>query len=79
MADRPISKHAGLFLAAVHNAGLVTLTSTPLNCGPQLRDLLGRPRNEKLLLCLPVGLPADDAKVPDIKRKAIDDIMVVKD
>ncbi len=58
------SLSAGLFLSAVHNAGLVTLTSTPLNCGPQLRDLLGRPKNEKLLLCLPVGYPAEDATVP---------------
>ncbi len=63
----------------MHNAGLVTLTSTPMNCGPQLRDLLGRPKNEKLLLCLPVGYPTKDAKVPDIKRKALDDIMVMMD
>ena len=67
---------AGLFISAVHNAGLVTLTSTPLNCGPALREILGRPRNEKLLFLLPVGYPEADAKVPDIKRKKIQDISV---
>ncbi|XP_068218397.1 iodotyrosine deiodinase [Palaemon carinicauda] len=67
----------GIMLAAIHYAGLVTLTSTPLNCGPQLRTLLGRPSNEKLLLLLPVGYPASDATVPDLNRKDLDDIMVV--
>eukprot|EP00095_Tigriopus_kingsejongensis_P008761 maker-scaffold92_size382268-snap-gene-2.28 protein:Tk08761 transcript:maker-scaffold92_size382268-snap-gene-2.28-mRNA-1 annotation:"iodotyrosine dehalogenase 1" len=67
----------GLFLAAVHNAGLATLTSTPLNCGPALRALLGRPANEKLLLLLPVGYAAEDATVPDIGRKSLDEIMTV--
>lgn len=57
-------------------AGLVTLTSTPLNCGPALRALLGRPANEKLTLLLPVGYPADDAQVPDLKRKPLDEILV---
>ncbi len=69
----------GLFLAAVQNSGLATLTSTPLNCGPALRSLLGRPSNEKLLLCLPIGYPAEDATVPDFARKDIDDIMVFMD
>ncbi|XP_048391721.1 iodotyrosine deiodinase 1 isoform X2 [Stegostoma tigrinum] len=58
------------------NAGLVTVTTTPLNCGPRVRVLLGRPENEKLLLLLPVGYPAKDATVPDFKRKPLDEIMV---
>lgn len=58
------------------NVGLVTVTSTPLNCGPQLRVLLRRPANEKLLLLLPVGYPAPDATVPDLSRKELNDIMV---
>lgn len=66
----------GLFLAAVHHAGLATLTSTPMNCGPALRQLLNRPENEKLLLLLPVGYPSDDATVPGIGRKPLDEIMV---
>ena len=67
---------SGLFLAAMHTAGLVSLTSTPLNCGPALRQLLGRPSTEKLLALLPVGYPAKDATVPDIKRKALEDYMM---
>ncbi|XP_033846677.1 iodotyrosine deiodinase 1 [Periophthalmus magnuspinnatus] len=66
----------GILLAALQNVGLVTVTSTPLNCGPQLRLLLKRPANEKLLMLLPVGYPASDATVPDLKRKHLDDIRV---
>ena len=58
------------------NAGLVTVTTTPLNCGPRLRLLLGRPSHEKLLVLLPVGYPSREATVPDLKRKALDQIMV---
>lgn len=61
---------------SIQNVGLVTVTSTPLNCGPQLRLLLQRPPNEKLLMLLPVGYPAPDATVPDLKRKPLDDIVV---
>lgn len=67
----------GLLLAAIQNAGLVTVTSTPMNAGPRLRDLVGRRVNEKLTLLLPVGYPAGDATVPDIKRKPLNDIMVL--
>ena len=68
----------GILVTAIHNAGLATLTSTPLNAGGSLRELLGRPDNEKLMLLLPVGYPADDASVPGIKRKPLEDIMVLK-
>lgn len=68
----------GLLLAAIQNAGLVTVTSTPMNAGPRLRDLLGRQANEKLMLLLPIGYPANDALVPDIKRKPLEDIMIMK-
>lgn len=61
---------------ADQNVGLVTVTSTPLNCGPQLRLLLRRPANEKLLMLLPVGYPASNATVPDLKRKPLDAIAV---
>lgn len=57
-------------------AGLVSLTSTPLNCGPALRTLLGRPMNERLTLLLPVGYPAPDATVPNLARKPLDEILV---
>ncbi|CAB1339730.1 unnamed protein product [Coregonus sp. 'balchen'] len=71
-----VSISCGLLLAALQNAGLVTVTTTPLNCGPQLRLLLRRPANEKLLMLLPVGYPAPDATVPDLTRKPLNDIMV---
>ncbi|KAJ8355626.1 hypothetical protein SKAU_G00184200 [Synaphobranchus kaupii] len=71
-----VSIACGILLAALTNVGLVTVTSTPLNCGPQLRLLLCRPTNEKLLMLLPVGFPATDATVPKLTRKNMDDIMV---
>ena len=54
----------GLLLAALHNAGLTTLTSTPMNADKKIRALLGRPASEKVYLLMPVGLPAADATVP---------------
>ncbi|KAI8484143.1 hypothetical protein Bbelb_380970 [Branchiostoma belcheri] len=72
-----ISISVGILLAAIQNAGLVTVTSTPLNAGPALRTLLGRPINEKLLLLLPIGYPAHNATVPDLQRKDLKDIMAV--
>ncbi|XP_028579490.2 iodotyrosine deiodinase 1 [Podarcis muralis] len=72
-----VSIACGILLAALQNVGLVTVTSTPLNCGPRLRVLLERPTNEKLLLLLPVGYPRKDATVPDLTRKPLGDIMVV--
>ncbi|KAM5326432.1 iodotyrosine deiodinase 1 isoform 2-T2 [Glossophaga mutica] len=72
-----VSIACGLLLAALQNAGLVTVTTTPLNCGPRLRVLLGRPSNEKLLMLLPVGYPSTEATVPDLKRKPLAEIMKI--
>lgn len=69
---------AGVLITAIHNAGLVTVTTTPLNAGGALREVLGRPQNEKVMLLLPVGYPADHAKVPGIARKPLKDIMALK-
>ena len=66
---------AGIFIAAIHNMGLTTLTHTPSPMG-FLRDLLKRPDHEHAMLLMPVGYPADDATVPDITRKAIEDILI---
>jgi iodotyrosine deiodinase len=66
---------AGLFIAAVHRMGLVTLTHTPNPMG-FLRDLLGRPPNEKAMLIMPVGYPAPKAQVPNLTRKPIDEVAV---
>ncbi len=63
----------GLLIAAVHNAGLVSLTHTPSPMG-FLNEILGRPQNEKPFLTLVVGYPAEDARVPDIERKPLDEI-----
>ena len=54
-----------------------TLTLS-LFTGVALRELLGRPENEKVMLLLPVGYPADSATVPNLKRKSLDQIMVMK-
>jgi len=70
---------AGILITAINLAGLCTLTSTPLNCGSALRQLLGRPDNEKVLLLLPVGHPAPDATVPNLQRKPLGDIAVFFD
>jgi nitroreductase len=63
----------GLLIAAVHQAGLVSLTHTPSPMG-FLNAILGRPAHEKPFLLLVAGYPADSAVVPDIRRKDLDDI-----
>ena len=62
----------GLLITALHTAGLATLTHTP---SPMkfLNEILDRPKSERPFLLLVVGYPADDAKVPDIKRKALEE------
>lgn len=66
----------GILLAALHNMGLATLTHTP---SPMkfLQEILGRPKNEIPYVLIPVGYPAEDANVPDIKRKPLGEIMEV--
>jgi hypothetical protein len=65
----------GFLISAIHNAGLFALTHTP---SPMrfLKKILNRPENETPYLLIPVGLPADNVNVPDIKRKALKDISV---
>jgi iodotyrosine deiodinase len=65
----------GMLLAALHHAGLVTLTHTP---SPMrfLNEVCGRPAEERPFLVIPVGYPADGACVPDITRKPLGDVMV---
>ena len=64
---------AGLFISAVHNMGLVTLTHTPSPMG-FLRDILQRPDHEHAMLVLPVGFPAENASIPNISRKTLEEI-----
>ena len=63
----------GFLIAAVHNAGLVSLTHTPSPMG-FLNDILNIPPGEKPFLILVVGYPAEDAKVPAIEKKALREI-----
>ena len=66
---------AGLFIAALHTMGLVTLTHTP---SPMafLTKLLGRPENERPFVMFPIGYPLPGTLVPDLARKPLDDVMV---
>ena len=65
---------AGMFLMACHQVGLATLTHTP---SPMkfLRELLGRPANEKPYLLMPIGYPADDCVVPDLPKKPLSEAL----
>ncbi|MEO8665933.1 MAG: nitroreductase family protein [Ignavibacteria bacterium] len=65
----------GFLLTAIHNAGLVALTHTP---SPMnfLTKILNRPENEKPFLLIPIGYPADECWVPDLKRKSISEVCV---
>lgn len=62
----------GILITALHHAGLATLTHTP---SPMkfLNEILGRPKSERPFLLLVVGYPAENAEVPDISRKALEE------
>jgi iodotyrosine deiodinase len=64
----------GMLIAALHHAGLATLTHTP---SPMsfLNEILGRPANERPFLLLVVGHPAEGTRVPAISRKRIDEFV----
>lgn len=66
----------GFLIAALHKAGLATLTHTPSPMG-FLSEILERPKHEKPFILLVVGKPAKDAMVPDITKKGFDDIASV--
>jgi len=65
----------GLMLASLHAAGLATLTHAPSPMG-FLKDILGRPENERPFLLIPVGYPAADAEVPALTKKSLEEIAV---
>lgn len=70
----------GMLTVAIANANLVTLTSTPMGAEKGIRQLLGRPDNEKLFLLLPLGFPAKNATVPyrNPERKPASETIVWK-
>jgi iodotyrosine deiodinase len=63
----------GFLLAALQASGLCALTHTPSPMG-FLRELLGRPEHERPFALIPVGYPAENAEVPDLARKPLDEI-----
>ena len=73
--DESVGIAVGLLLSALHLAGLATLTHTPSPMG-FLREVLDRPANERAYVVIPVGYPANDAVVPDLKRKSLEDVLV---
>lgn len=72
-AQESVGIAVGFLIQALHRAGLATLTHTP---APMtfLRELLGRPSSEKPFVILPVGYPAADCEVPDLRRKPLEEI-----
>ncbi|MCA9550270.1 MAG: nitroreductase family protein [Myxococcales bacterium] len=65
----------GFLLAALHHAGLGTLTHTPSPMG-FLQKILGRPEHERAFLLIPVGYPAEGCQVPDLARKPLSEVLV---
>lgn len=74
-ADESVSIACGLLIAALHNAGIATLTHTP---SPMkfLADVLQRPDNERAVMIIAAGYPAPDATVPDISKKPLDEVLI---
>jgi len=64
---------SGFLIAALHGAGLATLTHTPSPMG-FLRDILGRPKNERAVMILVAGYPAEDAQVPLLEKKPFETV-----
>ena len=67
---------SGFLLAALHHAGLATLTHTP---SPMnfLGEILNRPPNEKAFLLIPVGYPATDTTVPELIKKPLEEVSTI--
>jgi iodotyrosine deiodinase len=76
-AQESVGIAVGMLLTALHWAGLATLTHTPSPMG-FLSELLGRPKNERGYMIVPVGFPTRGATVPRITKKALGEVMVVK-
>jgi len=72
-AQESVGIAAGFLIAAVHHAGLASLTHTPSPMG-FLNEILGRPAHERPFLILVVGYPAEGAQVPAISKKPLEEI-----
>lgn len=73
--NESVGMAVGMFLCAVHHAGLCALTHTPSPMG-FLSEVLGRPSNERAYVVIPVGYPAAGCVVPDISRKGLGEVGV---
>jgi nitroreductase len=74
-SEESVGIAVGFLLAALHMAGLATLTHTP---SPMkfLREILGRPENERPYVLIPVGYPHPHAQAPVIEKKSLDDVLI---
>ena len=74
-SEESVGIAVGFLLAALHISGLATLTHTP---SPMkfLAEILGRPANERPFVLIPVGYPTEDARVPAISKKSLNEIML---
>jgi len=68
----------GMLITALHHAGLATLTHTPSPMG-FLNEILERPKSERPFLLLVTGYPGKDARVPDIRRKKLEQFVTYHD
>jgi iodotyrosine deiodinase len=67
----------GLFIASLHSMGLATLTHTS-NPMAFLTEILERPATERPYILFPVGYPAPGCEVPDLERKPLDEVLIVR-
>jgi iodotyrosine deiodinase len=74
-ASESVGIATGFLIAALHQAGLATLTHTPAPMG-FLNDICGRPDNEKAMILLVVGKPAENCLVPAIEKKPLEEVAV---
>jgi nitroreductase len=74
-ANESVGIACGMLITAIHHLGLVTVPYTP-NPMNFLAELLGRPSNERAFILFPVGFAHENALVPDISRKSLDEVGV---
>lgn len=75
-SEESVGIAVGFLLVALHLSGLATLTHTP---SPMkfLGEVLNRPEHERAYVLIPVGYPAEDAHVPVISKKSLDEVMTI--